>query len=189
MRDSTTTPPKVKLLDQVRNVIRTKHYSILTEEAYVQWVKRFVLFHNKRHPVEMGEAEINAFLTHLAVRRNVASSTQNQALCALLFLYKEVLQKKIGSLDDLIWAKRPKRLPVVFTRDEVKAVLNSFAGVKWIIGQLLYGAGLRYLEALRLHVQDLDFNYNQITVRDAKGSKCLTCAFSQTETAKSSSKF
>lgn len=162
---------KPKLLNQVRSAIRTKHYSLRTEEAYVQWIRRFILFHNKRHPQEMGDREINQFLTHLAVKARVASSTQNQALCAILFLYKQVLKKEIGQLEDVIWAKKPKRLPVVFTREEVKAVMPHLEGVKWLMAYLLYGSGLRLMECLRLRVQDIDFAYKQITVRDAKGNQ------------------
>ena len=162
---------KPKLLNQVRSAIRTKHYSLRTEEAYVQWIRRFILFHNKRHPQEMGDREINQFLTHLAVKARVASSTQNQALCAILFLYKQVLKKEIGQLEDVIWAKKPKRLPVVFTREEVKAVMPYLEGVKWLMAYLLYGSGLRLMECLRLRVQDIDFAYKQITVRDAKGNQ------------------
>ena len=165
------TANKPKLLDQVRAAIRTKHYSRRTEEAYVHWIKRFVLFHNKRHPSEMGTAEITQFLNHLAMKANVAASTQNQALCAILFLYNDVLKKEIGQVDDLVWAKKPKRLPVVFTRDEVKAILNQLTGTQWLMASLLYGSGLRLTECLKLRVKDIDFQYNQITVRAAKGDK------------------
>ncbi|MFQ6115389.1 MAG: integron integrase, partial [bacterium] len=168
---NSTIEKKPKLLEQVRIAIRTKHYSLRTEEAYVQWIRRFILFHNKRHPMEMGEREINQFLNYLAIKAKVASSTQNQALCAILFLYNEVLKKQIGRFDDVIWAKKPKRLPVVFTRDEVKAVMRHLSGTQWLMAMLLYGAGLRLMECLRLRVQDIDFGYKQITVRDAKGHK------------------
>ena len=162
---------KPKLLDQVRNAIRTRHYSYRTEQAYVQWIKRFILFHNKRHPLEMAEPEINHFLTYLAVQKKVASSTQNQALCAILFLYKEILGTEIGKLTNLVWAKKPKRLPIVFSRDEVKNVLCQLSGAKWLMANLLYGAGLRHIECLRLRIKDIDFDYNEILVRAAKGDK------------------
>jgi site-specific recombinase XerD len=141
-----------KLLDQVREAIRAKHYSHRTEEAYVQWILRFILFHNKRHPAEMGELEINQFLSHLAVKEKVAASTQNQALCAILFLYREVLKQQIGDLGMVTWAKKPQRLPVVFTREEVKAVLSHLSGTHWLMASLLYGAGLRLIECLKLRV-------------------------------------
>jgi integron integrase len=162
---------KPKLLDQVRGAIRAKHYSHRTEEAYIQWIKRFILFHNKRHPAEMGETEINQFLTHLAVKENVAASTQNQALSAILFLYREVLRRQIGDLGTVTWAKKPKRLPVFFTRQEVKAVLSHLTGTHWLMASLLYGAGLRLIECLKLRVKDIEFEYNQIIVRDGKGQK------------------
>ncbi len=172
MHDSTTTPPKVKLLDQVRNAIRTKHYSIRTEEAYVHWIKRFVLFHNKHHPKGMSEKEIAAFLTHLAVKENVAASTQNQALCAIIFLYREVLGIDIGDFSDtLIWAKKPKKLPEVFTRGEVERVIANLQGVYWMMGVILYGSGLRLIECLRLRVKDIDFAGKKIIVRSGKGEK------------------
>ena len=162
---------KPKLLDQVRSAIRTKHYSIRTEEAYVTWIKRYILFHKKRHPLKMGEKEIGEFLTHLAVKENVSASTQNQALCAIVFLYKYVLKKELGDFTDLAWAKKPKRLPVVFTREEAKAVLQQLSGTNWLMAMLLYGAGLRLSECLQLRVKDIDFAYKQITVRDSKGGK------------------
>ncbi|MFH1006279.1 MAG: integron integrase [Candidatus Latescibacterota bacterium] len=162
---------KPKLLDRVREAIRTRHYSLRTEEAYVGWIKRFILFHHKRHPSEMGEPEINAFLSHLAVAGKVSASTQNQALCAIVFLYKHVLKQELGDLGEVVWAKKPKRLPVVFTGEEVKAVLNQLSGTNWIMAMLLYGSGLRLMECLRLRVKDVDFNYNQIAVRDAKGER------------------
>jgi len=164
-------PHKPKLLDLVRQAIRTKHYSLRTEQAYVQWVKRYILYHNKRHPQDMAEKEINQYLTYLAVQKNVASSTQNQALCAIIFLYREVLKRDIGDLEGLVWAKKPKKLPVVLTRDEVKALLAELSGMNRIMATILYGAGLRHTECLRLRVKDLDFTYQQITIRDAKGKK------------------
>jgi len=162
---------KPKLLDQVRHALRTKHYAMKTEEAYVHWIKRFILFHNKRHPKEMGEKEINQFITHLAVKEKVAASTQNQALCAIVFLYKHILKIELGDLGDVTWAKKPKRVPVVFTRKEVQIIINQFTGMNWLMGMLLYGAGLRLTECLQLRVNDIDFEYKQITVHNAKGAK------------------
>jgi integron integrase len=159
------------LLDQVREAIRTRHYSVRTEEAYVSWIKRFIFFHGKRHPLEMGEAEITRFLSALAVHGQVSASTQNQALCALVFLYRHVLGQDLGWLDDIVRAKRPQRLPVVLSRAEVKALLSAMEGLHWIMASLLYGAGLRLLECLRLRVKDIDFSSNQILVREGKGKK------------------
>jgi len=161
---------KPKLLDQVRFTLKTKHYSLRTEDSYIHWIVKFILFHNKRNPKEMGAAEVNAFLTHLAVKDHVAASTQNQALCAIVFLYKRVLKQELGNLGDMVWAKKPKKLPVVLTKDEVKAVLNHLCDVNWIMAMLLYGSGLRLLECLRLRVKDVDFGYNQIVVRETKGN-------------------
>jgi integrase len=162
---------KPRLLDRVREAIRTRHYSRRTEKAYVHWIKRYIFFHGKRHPAEMGAAEVTAFLTFLAVEGKVASSTQNQALSALLFLYREVLGVELPWLDDLVRAKRPQHLPVVLTRDEVRAVLQGLDGVPRLMAILLYGAGLRLLECCRLRVKDVDFAMNQITIRDGKGHK------------------
>ena len=162
---------KPRLLDRLRAALRARHYSLRTEEAYVAWVRRYVLFHGKRHPDEMGEAEINAFLTDLAVKKKVAASTQNQALSALLFLYRDVLGKSLDSLGDVVRARRPARLPVVLTPAEVKAVLSRLDGAPRLVATLLYGSGLRLMEALRLRVKDLDFALNQILVRDGKGQK------------------
>lgn len=164
-------PPKPRLLDQVRQAIRTRHYSYMTEKAYVGWIKRFIFFHHKRHPAEMGEAEIAQFLSSLASDSHVSASTQNQALNALLFLYHEVLGKEIGYISGVVRAKRPKRLPVVLTRDEVKSILGLLDGLEWIMGMLLYGAGLRLMECLRLRVKDVDFSRNEIQVRSGKGDK------------------
>jgi integron integrase len=160
-----------KLLDRVRDAIRARHYSIRTEEAYVGWVRRFILFHHKRHPAEMGEPEINQFLTHLAVAENVAASTQNQALSAILFLYQEVLGRDLDRIEGVVRAKKPVRLPVVLTRDEVRNLLGAMTGSPRLVALLLYGGGLRLLEALRLRVQDLDLDSHQITIRDGKGQK------------------
>ena len=145
---------KPKLLDQVRDVIRTKHYSRRTEKTYVSWIKRYIYFHDKRHPKNMGRSEIEAFLTHLAVNRNVAASTQNQAFNALLFLYKEVLELEFDEIKGVARAKKPQKLPVVFAKNEVHAILDHLENDKWLIGHLLYGAGLRLMECLRLRVKD-----------------------------------
>ena len=163
--------PDVKLLDQVRNVIRMKHYSIRTEEAYLSWIKRFILFHNKKHPKDMGHREIESFLTFLAVRRNVAASTQNQAFNAIVFLYKKVLNMDIFDKIDALRAKRPERLPVVLSEQEVFGLIDSISGVQQLMVQILYGAGLRGIECVRLRVKDIDFHRNEITVRNGKGQK------------------
>jgi integron integrase len=162
-------PPK--LLDRLREALRSRHYSRRTEQTYCHWVKRFIFFHNVRHPADMAEAEINGFLTHLAVKEKVSASTQNQALSALLFLYRHVLGRGIGDLGEVIRARKPKRLPVVMTRDEVKAVLANLSGDKQLMASLMYGAGLRLMECLRLRIQDIDFARNEILVRDGKGAK------------------
>ncbi len=159
-----------KLLDQVRDVLRLKHYALRTEEAYVDWIRRFILFHHKRHPREMGAAEITAFLTHLAVVDNVAASTQNQALAALLFLYREVLQQDLGPVEP-VHAKKPQRLPVVLTREEVRQVLNQMQGTHQLMAKLLYGTGMRLMECVRLRVKDVDFARREILVREGKGEK------------------
>ena len=166
-----SSPAKPKLLDQVRHAIRTRHYSYITEKAYVGWIKRFIFFHKKRHPAEMAEAEIAQFLSSLANDSHVSASTQNQALNALLFLYHEVLGKEIGYIAGVVRAKRPSRLPVVLTRQEIKTVLSLLFGTDWIMATLLYGAGLRLMECMRLRVKDIDFSSNQITVRSGKGDK------------------
>jgi integron integrase len=160
-----------KLLDRVRDVIRLKHYSIRTEQAYVDWIKRFIFFHDKRHPQEMGGAEIEAFLTHLAVERNVAASTQNQALCALLFLYRDVLRQQLDYPIDAIRAQKPIRLPTVLTEEEVARVVGFLSGTNRLIVKLLYGTGLRVMECLRLRVKDVDFARLEIVVREGKGMK------------------
>jgi integron integrase len=165
------THPPPKLLDQLRNALRARHYSIRTEDAYVDWAKRFILFHHKQHPAQLGPAEVNAFLTHLAVQGRVAASTQSQALSALLFLYREVLQIELDGPLPLIRAKTPQRLPTVLTRAEVQAVLSHLAGEHLLMAQLLYGSGLRLMECVRLRVKDVDFAMRQITVRDGKGMK------------------
>jgi integron integrase len=164
-------PHPPKLLDRLRTRLRTRHYSIRTEQAYCQWARRFILFHGKRHPKEMGAPEIEAFLSHLVVTDGVSASTQNQAKSALLFLYKEVLQVDLPWLNNITRAKTPQRLPVVLTSSEVKRVLDQLEGARWLMASLLYGAGLRLLECLRLRVKDVDFERREILVREAKGFK------------------
>ena len=158
-----------RLLDRVRWQLRVKHYSIRTEQAYLDWIRRFILFHGKRHPGEMGEKQITEFLTYLAVEKNVAASTQNQAFAALLFLYQRVLDRKLDFMDNIQRVSRPPRLPVVFTRSEAHAVLAQLQGDYRLMVELLYGSGLRLMECLRLRIKDVDFGYNRITVRDGKG--------------------
>ena len=160
-----------KLLDQVRDRIRVKHYSLRTEDAYLGWIKRFILFHNKRHPREMGAREIEAFLSYLATERDVSASTQNQALSAVLFLYKEVLEMQLPWLDGVTRARKPQRLPVVLTEDETKRVLAGLPGRWSLIGRLLYGTGMRLMECLRLRVKDVEFSRREIIVRSGKGDK------------------
>ncbi|MEY2485444.1 MAG: hypothetical protein QOH39_1092 [Verrucomicrobiota bacterium] len=164
-------PSKPKLLDQVRDAIRLRHYSIRTEQAYTDWIRRFILFHKKRHPSEMAESEVTAFLTHLARVGNVAASTQNQALSALLFLYKEVLKQEIGWLDRVERAKKPAKLPVVLSSEEVHRIFAHLSGKEKLMAQLLYGSGLRLMECVRLRIKDVDFARAHITVRDTKGGK------------------
>jgi integron integrase len=162
---------KSPFLNRVREVIRTRHYSIRTEQSYVHWVKRFILFHGKRHPNELGETEVAAFLTHLAINRQVSPSTQNQALNALVFLYRHVLDRPLGDILDAVRAKRPERLPVILTRAEVRQLFAHLDGPHWLPACLLYGSGLRLMECLRLRVKDLDFDHRAITVRCGKGGK------------------
>ena len=169
MSQSQLQPPR--LLEQMRAVIRARHYSLRTEETYLRWMKRFILFHGKRHPCDMGGQEVQQFLSHLAVAGCVAASTQSQALGAILFLYQQVLKQDIGWIDEVVRAKQPHRVPVVLTQDEVAAVLRHLPGTTWIMATLLYGAGLRLMECIRLRVKDVDFSYNQIVVRDGKGHK------------------
>jgi integron integrase len=164
------TPPK-KLLDRVREAIRLKHYSYRTEETYVQWIRRYILFHNKRQPQDMGVPEIEAFLSHLAVNENVAASTQNQAFSALLFLYRHVLQLPLDSRIDALRAKRSRYLPTVLTPEEVRRVIQQMKGVPRLLVILLYGSGLRLRELLQLRIKDIDLDQRQITVRDAKGGE------------------
>jgi site-specific recombinase XerD len=153
-----------KLLEQVRNAIRTRHYSLRTEQTYIQWIKQYIIFNSKRHPSDLGAAEVSAFLSYLAVSRNVAASTQNQALAAILFLYRHVLKQELPWLQDVERAKRPTRVPLVFTREEVRAVLSHLSHTTWLMASLLYGSGLRLNECLSLRVKDVDFQYGQIVV-------------------------
>ena len=170
-RDPDSQPGSPRLLEQVRAAVRVRGYSRRTEKAYVAWVRRFVRFHDTRHPRELGEADVTRFLTHLAVDRKVSASTQNQALSALLFLYRDVMRKELSWLDDVVRARRPARLPVVLTRAEVTAILGRLEGVPWLMASLLYGAGLRLLECARLRVKDVDLERREIVVRDGKGGK------------------
>jgi integron integrase len=160
-----------KLLDQVRDTMRLKHYSLSTEESYVAWIKRYIFYHNKRHPREMSGAEIAAYLTHLAVNQNVAASTQNQALYALLFLYREVLHLDVDVPTETIRARKSKHLPTVLTKGEAARVIGITSGTNQLMAKLLYGSGLRLMECIRLRVKDVDFDQRQITVRDGKGEK------------------
>ena len=160
-----------RLLDRVRERIRRLGMALRTEQVYVGWIRRFILFHHKRHPLEMGAPEVEAFLTSLAVRSEVAASTQNQALAALLFLYREVRGRQLPWMDDIRRAKRPERLPVVLSRAEAATLLAQMSGTPWLVASLLYGSGLRLLEGLRLRVQDIDFARQEITLRHAKGGK------------------
>lgn len=164
-------PPTPKLLDQVRDKVRVKHYSIRTETQYIHWIKRFIFFNDKRHPRDLGAAEVEAFLTHLAVAGKVSASTQNQALSALLFLYREVLAIDLPWMDTMVRAKKPQRLPVVLSRSEVKCVLERMEGVYGLLGRLLYGTGMRLMECCRLRVKDIDFERREILIRDGKGGK------------------
>jgi integron integrase len=160
-----------RLFNRIRECLRLKHYACRTEQQYLHWIRRYILFHNKRHPKDMGADEVRAFLNDLAVVRNVSAATQNQALAALLFLYKYVLQQELPWLDDIERAKQPQRLPLGLSQSETRAVLAQLDGVYGLIGNLLYGSGLRLMERLRLRVQDLDFEYQQILVRHGKGDK------------------
>jgi len=166
-----TGPQGPRLLEEVKERLRLKHYSIRTEEQYVQWIKRFILFHGKRHPRQMAAAEVEQFLTHLVVAGGVSASTQNQAKSALLFLYREVLGVELEWLGEVTRAKSPQRLPVVLTVAEVRAVLAQMSGTYWLIAGLLYGAGLRVMEAVRMRVKDIEFSRLEITVRDGKGGR------------------
>ncbi|MGH9437973.1 MAG: phage integrase N-terminal SAM-like domain-containing protein, partial [Terriglobia bacterium] len=178
---SLTSKKPLKLLDQVRAAIRTRHYSLRTEQTYLHWIRRFILFHGKRHPREMGAAEIEAFLSDLAVRQDVAASTQNLALSAILFLYREVLGVKLPWLDGITRAKKPQRRPVVLSREEVRRLLGELpADVPGLIARLLYGTGMRLMEGVRLRVKDLDMSRGEILVRDGKGAKDRVTVLPQT---------
>ena len=170
-KNNSTDTNQPKLLDQVRAIIRIKHYSLSTEKSYVDWIKKFVLFHNKRHPKEMNEKEITEYLSHLATNKNVSASTQNQALNAIVFLYKHVLKKEINDLCNIVWAKKNKNLPEVFSHEEIEKVIEHLDNVPWIAGMLMYGSGLRVLESLRLRVKDIDFLAKKVTIRSGKGHK------------------
>jgi integron integrase len=163
--------PPSRLLDQIRHAIRLRHYSYRTEQAYVDWIKRYIVYNGKRHPSSLGATEVERFLSHLAEQRNVAAATQAQALSALLFLYKRVLNVDLPWLDSVVRAKRPKRLPTVLTQKEAQRVVANLPGVFWLIGGLLYGSGLRLTEALRLRVKDLELDRRRLMVRDGKGAK------------------
>jgi integron integrase len=176
-------PRDPKLLTRVRSALRLRHYSRRTEQAYVRWIQLYIRFHSLRHPAELGSAEVSAFLTDLAVRRRVSASTQNQALAALLFLYGEVLGSKVAWIADLVRAKQPRRMPVVLTRDEVRAVLAQMHGVPQLVARLLYGTGMRLLEVLQLRVKDIDFGLNEIAVRGGKGEKDRVTVLPATLTA------
>lgn len=165
---------EAKLLDRMRDLLRTEHYSIRTEKAYVQWAKRYILFHQKRHPSAMGAPEVNQFLTHLAVERHVSASTQGQALAAILFLYRDVLGEELPWLTDLIRAPRNEPAPVVLTRQEVRRLLGRMSGTTQLVARLLYGTGMRLLEGLRLRVKDVDFEAGELVVRSGKGNKDRT---------------
>ena len=169
--NSSSRPSEPRLLDRLRGAIQRRHYSRRTEEAYVHWTRRYIYFHGKRHPSELGEAAVTAFLNHLASDRKVAASTQNQALSALLFLYKEALGMELDWLDGLVRAKRPQRLPVVLTKSEVGNLLQGLDGTPRLMAELLYGTGMRLMECLRLRVKDVDFGYRQVLIRDGKGEK------------------
>jgi integron integrase len=171
MPQTTSTRQKSPLLEQVRQQLRLKHYSIRTEQAYVQCIKRFILYHRKRHPAEMGVDEIRQYLSHLATAGNVAASTQNVELAALLFLYRKVLGRELPFVDGIERAKQPKRVPTVLTREEVAKILAGLSGTYHLMTSLLYGTGMRLMECVRLRVKDIDFGYRQITVRDGKGGK------------------
>ncbi|MGZ5445023.1 MAG: integron integrase [Thermoanaerobaculia bacterium] len=163
-----------KLLDRMRALLRTRHYSIRTEDAYVQWARRYILFHGKKHPSAMGAGEINAFLSHLAVERDVSASTQMQALCAILFLYRDVLVEEVPWLSELERVPRKQRTPLVLTHAEVKRLLGAMAGTPHLVARLLYGTGMRLLECLRLRVKDLDFETGEVVIRSGKGNKDRT---------------
>lgn len=165
---------KPKLLDQIKIHLRSLHYSRRTEESYINWIKRYIFFHNKTHPEKLGKDEIRKFLNYLATERKVSASTQNQALQAILFLYKEIIHKDVGWIDDIQRPTKPKHIPVVFTKAEAHSIISNMEGLPKLITSLLYGSGLRLSEALRLRVKDIDFEYNQIIIHDGKGEKDRT---------------
>jgi integron integrase len=171
MNDQILIPARPKLLDKARQILRRKHYSLSTERRYLKWIRRFIQFHDRRHPRSMGKDEIESFLTHLALKDKVAASTQNQALCAILFLYRHVLNQPFDSELDSVRARRSKHVPTVLTREEVQSLLNLITGTNRLMAQLLYGSGLRVSECARLRVKDLDFERLQITVRNPKGAR------------------
>lgn len=176
--DPTHTPPNPpRLLDQVRAAIRLRHYSISTEEVYVRWIRRYILFHQKRHPRDMGAAEVTGFLSHLALVDKVSASTQNQAKAALLFLYKEVLGIELPWLDEVVQARRPRRIPVVLSIDEVNQLLDQMTGTMGLLAELLYGSGMRLMEGLSLRVKDVNFDAGELLVRDGKGGKDRVTVF------------
>lgn len=169
--DDSVRTARPRLLDRVRERIRVKHYSLRTEQSYIGWIRRYIFYHGKRHPCEMGAAEVEAFLSHLAVERNVSSSTQNQALAALLFLYREVLEVELPWLDGVTRAKPSVKVPVVLTRAEVDRLFAHLDGTHLLMARLLYGTGMRLMECIRLRVKDVDFARSLITVRGGKGAK------------------
>ncbi|WDM67810.1 integron integrase [Xanthomonas cucurbitae] len=169
--DGVTARPPMRLLDQVRDRLRVKHYSLRTEQAYLSWIRRFIIASGKRHPAQMGQAEVEAFLTRLATDGQVSAGTQNQALAALLFLYREVLRIELPWMENLVRAKRPRRIPVVLSREEVARLLAVLEGPCWLMASLLYGSGMRLMECLRLRIKDVDAARGEIVVRDGKGGK------------------
>lgn len=171
IKAQSVSPDPPKLLDRMRTETRLRHYSIRTEQTYIEWARRYIFFHNKRHPKDLGAAEVHAFLSHLAVERNVSASTQNQAKAALLFMYREVLAMELPWLDEVIAAKNKKRLPVVLTQVEMRKLLDGMSGTTGLIARLLYGAGMRLLEGLRLSVKDVEFSRREIIVREGKSNK------------------
>jgi len=171
MTNTPAQPNKPKLLDQARIAMRQRHYSLKTEKSYISWMKRFILFHNKRHPKDMGDVEIEQFLNHLVLKRGVSASTQAQALNAVVFLYKQVLEMEIGQFENLRKSNKPKRLPVVLSVSEVGQILSLLDGRNHLMASLLYGSGLRLMECIRLRIQDIDFDYSQLHVRNGKGQK------------------
>ena len=162
---------KSPFLEDIRHLMRVQHYAIRTEQAYIDWIRRFILFHEKRHPSEMGEKEVTAFLTHLTVHRNVAPATQGQALNALVYLYRKVLNQPLGDMTNIVFSKKKPKIPVVLTQAEVADLLSFLNGTHWLVGCLLYGSGLRLMESIRLRVKDIDFDRLSITVRAGKGGK------------------